>query len=69
MRFMLPMIPKRYGHAVPGSLPEADAIAAMMKFDETLQQAGVLLALDGFTGKYTNAARPSGLWRHLISTC
>jgi hypothetical protein len=28
-------------------MPDAKAVAAMMKFNESLQQAGVLLALDG----------------------
>ena len=28
-------------------MPDADAVAAMMKYNESLQKAGVLLALDG----------------------
>jgi hypothetical protein len=47
MRFMMLMIPKGYEKAAPGAMPEARAVAAMMKFNESLQQAGVLLALDG----------------------
>lgn len=47
MRFMLLMIPKGYEHAEPGTMPDAAAVAAMMKYNEALQQAGVLLALDG----------------------
>ena len=47
MRFMLLMIPKGYEHAVPGTMPDAGAVAAMMKYNESLQKAGVLLALDG----------------------
>jgi hypothetical protein len=47
MRFMLLMIPKGYEAAKPGTLPEAKAVAAMMKYNESLQKAGVLLALDG----------------------
>jgi hypothetical protein len=47
MRFMLLMIPKGYETAEPGALPEAEKIAAMMKYNESLQKAGVLLALDG----------------------
>ena len=47
MRFMLLMIPKGYETAAPGAMPDAKAVAAMMKFNESLQQAGVLLALDG----------------------
>ncbi|MEQ8205919.1 MAG: YciI family protein [Woeseia sp.] len=47
MRFMLLMIPKGYETASPGTLPEADAVAAMMKFNNELQDAGVLVSLDG----------------------
>jgi hypothetical protein len=47
MRFMMLMIPKGYEKAEPGAMPEAKAVAAMMKYNETLQKAGVLLALDG----------------------
>ncbi len=47
MRFMMLMIPKGYESAKPGAMPDAKAVAAMMKYNETLQKAGVLLALDG----------------------
>ena len=47
MRFMMLMIPKGYESAAAGTLPSADAVAAMMKYNEALQKAGVLLALDG----------------------
>src|SRR6185295_12528096 len=47
MRFMMLMIPKGYETAAPGAMPSADAVAAMMKYNEELQKAGVLLALDG----------------------
>lgn len=47
MRFMLLMIPKGYESAAPGVMPEADAVAAMMRYNEELQEAGVLLTLDG----------------------
>ena len=47
MRFMLLMIPKEYGKAEPGAMPDAEAVAAMMKYNQSLQEAGVLLALDG----------------------
>ena len=47
MRFMLLMIPGWYESAAPGTLPDAKAVAAMMKYNESLQRAGVLLALDG----------------------
>jgi hypothetical protein len=47
MRFMMLMIPKGYEKAKPGTMPDAKAVAAMMKYTESLQKAGVLLALDG----------------------
>src|ERR1700728_835619 len=47
MRFMLLMIPKGYEQAAPGAMPDPKAVAAMMKYNESLQKAGVLLALDG----------------------
>ncbi len=47
MRFMLLMIPKGYETAAPGTVPDAGAVAAMMAYNASLQQAGVLLALDG----------------------
>ena len=47
MRFMMLMIPKGYENAEPGKMPDAQAVAAMMKYNEALQKAGVLLALDG----------------------
>jgi hypothetical protein len=47
MRFMMLMIPKGYEDAAPGTSPPADRVAAMMKYNESLQKAGVLLSLDG----------------------
>ena len=47
MRFMMLVIPKGYEKAAPGTMPEAEQVAAMMKYNESLQKAGVLLALDG----------------------
>ena len=47
MRFMMLMIPKGYEKAKPGTSPDAKAVAAMMKYNESLQKAGILLALDG----------------------
>lgn len=44
---MLLMIPQGYESAPPGTLPEPDRIAEMQKYNDALQQAGVLLALDG----------------------
>ncbi len=47
MRFMMLMIPRGYENAAPGAMPDAKAVAVMMKYNEALQKAGVLLALDG----------------------
>jgi hypothetical protein len=48
MRFMMMIIPKGYEEAPPGTVPDdLSAYAAMMKYNEDLHQAGVLLALDG----------------------
>jgi len=47
MRFMMLMIPKGYEKAAPGTTPDAKAVAAMMKYNESLQNAGVLRSLEG----------------------
>jgi hypothetical protein len=47
MRFMMLMIPKGYESATPGTMPDPKAVEAMMQYNHELQQAGVLLALDG----------------------
>ena len=44
---MMLIIPKGYDQAAPGTMPDPKAVAAMMKYNESLQKAGVLLALDG----------------------
>jgi hypothetical protein len=55
MRFMMLMIPKGYEQAKPDALPSPEAVAAMMKYNESLQKAGVLLALDGLHPPSTGA--------------
>lgn len=47
MRFMMLMIPKGYENAAPGTMPDAKAVEAMMQYNKSLQEAGVLLSLDG----------------------
>ena len=47
MRFMMLMIPQGYGAAAPGTMPDPKHVAAMMKYNEELTKAGVLIALDG----------------------
>lgn len=55
MRFMMLMIPKGYEQASPGTMPDAKSVAAMMKYNKALQEAGVLLALDGLHPPSTGA--------------
>lgn len=47
MRFMMLTIPKGYETAAPGTVPDAKDVERMMKYNDELQKAGVLLALDG----------------------
>ncbi|MGH7541743.1 MAG: YciI family protein [Gemmatimonadota bacterium] len=49
MRFMMLMIPKGYESAEPGAVRDLDPeqVAPMMKYNESLEKAGALLALDG----------------------
>ena len=58
MRFMLLMIPKCYEKAPPEARQDAEATKAMIKYNEFLGKAGVLLALDGLHPAAT-AARVS----------
>jgi hypothetical protein len=46
MRFMMLMIPNNKAYQGTG-MPDAEAVAAMTKYNESLVKAGVLLALDG----------------------
>ena len=55
MRFMMLMIPKGYETAAPGVKLDPERVAAMMKYNESLQKAGVLLALDGLHPPSTGA--------------
>jgi hypothetical protein len=47
MRFMMLMIPRGYEAAAPGAVPSAEAVGRMMKYNEALKAAGVLITLDG----------------------
>ena len=49
MRFMMIMFPGGYENAKPGFAPDLKDIENMRKYNKQLQQAGVLLALDGLT--------------------
>ncbi len=44
---MMLMIPKGYESAAPGTMPDAKAVEAMMKYNKSLREAGVLLSLEG----------------------
>ncbi len=47
MRYMMLMIPKGYEKAAPGVMPDPKAVSKMMKYNEELRKAGVLLGRDG----------------------
>jgi len=47
MRFMMLVIPKGYETAEPTRQPDPKQVAEMMKYNEALSKAGVLLSLDG----------------------
>ena len=47
MRFMMIMFPKDYENAKPGWVPDLKSMEKMGKYNEQLQKAGVLIALDG----------------------
>jgi hypothetical protein len=41
------MIPKGYERAAAGAMPDAKAVDAMMRYNRSLKEAGVLLSLEG----------------------
>jgi hypothetical protein len=47
MRYMMLMIPAGYETAAPGTLPEAEGMGPMMRYNEELQNAGILVAAEG----------------------
>jgi len=47
MRFMMLVIPKDYDKAEPDRMPDPDSVRKMMKYNEDLAKAGVLLSLEG----------------------
>src|SRR6185437_2645232 len=55
MRFMMLMIPAGYETAAPDALPSVEAVTAMMKYNEALKEAGVLITLDGLLPPSTGA--------------
>jgi hypothetical protein len=57
MRFMMIAFEKGYENAKPGWVPDLKDMEVMGKYNEQLQKAGVLLALDGLTPPSTMSAR------------
>jgi len=57
MRFMMLMIPKGYESAAPDAVRGLDAkrVEAMMAYNKALQEAGVLVTLDGLHPPSTGA--------------
>lgn len=55
MRFMMLMIPKGYEKAAPGTVPSAADVEAMMKYNEELKNAGVLISVEGLHPPSTGA--------------
>jgi hypothetical protein len=60
MRFMMLMYPNEAAEA--GAMPDAKMVEAMMKYNEELAKAGVLLGLDGLhpTSKGARVSFPGG---------
>jgi hypothetical protein len=57
MRFMMIIFSKGYENAKPGTVPDLKNMETMRKYNEQLQKAGVLLAVDGLTPPSTMSAR------------
>jgi hypothetical protein len=55
MRFMMLMIPLGYETAPPDVQLDPERVAAMMKYNEALKDAGVLITLDGLHPPSTGA--------------
>jgi hypothetical protein len=55
MRFMMLMIPKGYESAAAVTISDAKHLAEMMKFNEELQKAGVLIGVNGLHPPATGA--------------
>jgi hypothetical protein len=55
MRFMMLVIPKGYETAPPDAAPSPEAVAKMMEYNKSLQQAGILVGLEGLFPPSTGA--------------
>lgn len=68
MRFMLLMIPKGYEKADVHAVPSAEAVDAMMKYNESMRQAGILVALDGLHPQRAGArVEFTGGGKHIVT--
>ncbi|HYB96061.1 MAG TPA: YciI family protein [Vicinamibacterales bacterium] len=47
MRFMMLVIPKGYDTAGPETMPDVGQVRAMIKYNDDLAKAGILLSMDG----------------------
>jgi hypothetical protein len=52
---MMLMIPKGYESAAADAMPDAESVAAMMKYNTDLMEAGVLISLEGLHPPATGA--------------
>ena len=59
MRFMMIMMLKGHEQQKPGWTPDAKSIETMMRYNDALCKAGILLALDGLHPAATMGARVS----------
>lgn len=57
MRFMMVAISKGYETATADAAPGAEAVARMMEYNKSLQQAGDLLGLDGLLLPFDRGTR------------
>jgi hypothetical protein len=64
MRFMMLMYPDK--SAEKGQMPAPDLIEAMMKYNEDLTKAGVLLSLDGLQPSSKGARVAFGNGKHTV---
>ena len=67
MRFMLLMIPKGYEKADVGAVPTAEAVDAMMKYNDSMRKAGILVSLDGLHPQRAGARVVFSGGKHLVT--
>ncbi|SHK22400.1 Uncharacterized conserved protein [Bradyrhizobium lablabi] len=67
MRFMMLMIPLGYETAPPEIKLDPERVSAMMKYNQALKDAGVLLALDGLHPPSTGARVSFGTGKPVVT--